>query len=69
MMSLSSCECELIALTHATQEALGLSRALEFLEWGTQAGLSTVDAFLERNVEDVHVDLILSLKTDSMSAY
>ena len=69
VMSLSSCESELIALTHATQEALGLSRVLEFLEWGTQTGLSSVDAFLERNVEDVQVDLILSLKTDSMSAY
>ena len=69
VMSLSSCEAELIALTHATQEALGLSRVLEFLEWGTQVQLSSIDEFLGRNVEDVHVDLKIKLQTDSMSAY
>ena len=68
--SLSSCESELISLTVASQETLGLCKLFRFLESeNPEVYLSTIEDFMKRDVEELDDSLQFELVTDAMSAY
>ena len=68
--SLSSCESELISLTVASQETLGLCKLFRFLESeNPEVYLSTIEDFMQRDVEELDDSLQFELVTDAMSAY
>ena len=70
VMSLSSCEAELVALTQACQESLGILQLVAYI--GGQFGdvpLRTIQDFLNRDIEQMSESSQFRLYTDSMAAY
>ena len=66
--SLSSCESELISISQASQETLGISRLLEFMSGGAPENINTCSDFMNMDVEQLPRNLIFQLLTDSSSA-